>query len=712
MSLHDQIKKVRNIGIIAHIDAGKTTTTERILYYTGKNYKMGEVHDGTATMDWMIQEQERGITITSAATKCCWNDCDIHIIDTPGHVDFTAEVERSLRVLDSAVVVFCAVAGVQPQSETVWRQANKYSIPRIAFVNKMDRVGANFNRVVEQVKERLLSRPLPITLPIGAEDGFIGIVDLVEMNAHVWVPGTESDYGSCFQIQAIPDTMKEKAKSARDFLLETLSAYNDEILEKYLEDKPVSIELVKSVLREATIKNKVVPVICGAAFKNKGVQTLLDAITDYLPSPLDIPPVRGFHSKTNEPVEVTSDPDAPFSALVFKIMTDPHVGKLVYLRVYSGTLKSGAPVFNTTRGQKERIGRILQMHANQRQDIESMTAGDIVAVVGMKKIATGDTLAAEDHQLVLEIIKFPETVISVAIEPRTQADLAKLSMVLNSLMEEDPTFKARIDSETGETIIAGMGELHLEVIVDRITREFGVKATVGRPQVAYKEGIRKSARGEGRHIKQTGGRGQYGHVVLRVEPLPRGGGFEFVNSLSGGSIPKEFVKSIEQGIRNAMNDGVLAGFPVVDVKAVLLDGSYHDVDSCEIAYKVAAFEAAKDAILKASPVLLEPFMKVEIETPDQYMGDIIGNMSSRRGKVNRVEMLDDMRIIDCQAPLSDMFGYSTQLRSLSQGRACFTMEVLHYDEVPENVSAKILGNWGYSRPASQQMADIASLRAV
>jgi len=700
----EAIRKIRNIGIIAHIDAGKTTTSERILYYTGKNYKMGEVHDGTATMDWMIQEQERGITITSAATKCHWAGCDINIIDTPGHVDFTAEVERSLRVLDSAVVVFCGVAGVQPQTETVWRQADKYGVPRLAFINKMDRVGASYTRTIQQIKERLRSRPVPINIPIGAEEKFIGHVDLINMKASVWSDEKGTDLGTRFLEVEIPADLKSEAQKARDFLLETLSAYNDEILQKYLDDQPIAPELVRSVIREATLKGKMVPVLAGSAFKNKGVQALLDAVVWYLPSPLDILPAKGHHSKTGAEIQLKTDPKGPFVALVFKIASDPHVGKLAYIRVYSGTMKSGGQVLNVSRGGRDRLGRLLQMHANQRQELEMIRAGDIVAVVGLKKVGTGDTLATEDFPILLEQIKFPETVISVAIEANTQGDLAKLSNVLNILMDEDPTFRASVDQDTGETIIAGMGELHLEIIVDRILREFGVKATVGKPQVAYKEGIKVPANGEARHVKQSGGHGQYGHVILTVEPLPRGKGVEFVDHVKDGTIPRQYIKSVEQGVRDALNDGVLAGFPVVDVQITLLGGSYHEVDSSDIAFKIAGFQAAKDGLLKAHPVLLEPYMRVEVETPDQYMGDIIGNMSSRRGKVLQVEMRPEIRLIECQAPLSDMFGYSTQLRSLSQGRACFTMEVLHYDEVPASVAEKIFGIYGVKKPSKQAEA--------
>jgi elongation factor G len=700
----EQLPQLRNIGIIAHIDAGKTTTTERILFYTGRNYKMGEVHDGTATMDWMIQEQERGITITSAATKCHWQNWDINIIDTPGHVDFTAEVERSLRVLDGGVVVFCGVAGVQPQSETVWRQANRYGIPRIAFINKMDRTGANFNRCVQQIKERLNSRPLPIILPIGSEESFTGHIDLIEMTARIWEDRAKNDLGATFSTAPIPAAYLDAAQEARNELLEALSAYNDEILEDYLEDKPISAELIRATLRQATIKNKIVPVLCGSAFKNKGIQALLDAVGYYLPSPLDLPPLEGFKSNSEEKVAIHTRLDDPFCGLVFKIMTDPHVGKLVYVRAYSGTIKSGEAVYNTSRGTKERVGRILLMHANQRKDVDQVGAGDIFAVVGMKKVATGETLAASGLDVHLEKIRFPETVISIAIEPKTQADITKLSTVLQSLMDEDPTFKVHTDAETGEMIIAGMGELHLEVIVDRITREFGVQATVGRPQVSYKEGIRGVGQAEYRHVKQTGGRGQYGHCIIRVEPQPRGEGFLFVDAVRDGSVPRQFIKDVAIGVRDALNDGILAGYPVLDVKATLLGGSSHEVDSSEIAFKVAGFHAAKLAVQRASPVVLEPIMMVEIETPEQYMGDIIGNINSRRGKVINMEMREDLRIIDCHAPLAEMFGYSTQLRSLSQGRASYTMEVLHYAELSEQESQRFLSQWGILRPRQEAVS--------
>lgn len=684
------MRQVRNIGIIAHVDAGKTTTSERILFFTGKNYKMGEVHDGKATMDWMVQEQERGITITSAATKCQWLDADINIIDTPGHVDFTAEVERSLRVLDGCVVVFCSVAGVQPQSETVWRQANRYAVPRIAFVNKMDRVGANFKRVVSQIKDRLRSTPLIIALPIGAEDKFIGHVDLVEMLAYTWA-GEEAEVpGPRPASPEIPAEMKQEVEAAREELLETLATFNDELFEKYLAGEEVPVELIKETIRAATLKNDIVPVICGSSFKNKGVQALLNAIVYYMPSPLDIAAATAFDQVTNEPVAIAADSSAPFTGMAFKVATMPHVGKLVYLRVYSGTLKAGDQIYNVTRGTKERVGRILQMHANQRIDIDEVKAGDICAVVGLKRIGTGETLAADRHAPMLEKMTFPETVISVAIEPKTKADLAKLSTVLHSLMDEDPTFKASMDQETGETIIAGMGELHLEIIVDRIMREYGVQATVGAPQVAYREGIRSSVETEGKCAKQTGGRGQYGHVVMTIEPLERGSGFVFETKVKGGTVPSEYFPAVEHGVRDSLKEGPIAKYPVVDVKVTLLDGSYHEVDSSIVAFRTAAIDAMRSGLAKSSPVLLEPCMRVEIETPETYMGDIIGNINSRRGQVLNMEMRDDLRIIECQVPLAEMFNYSTHLRTLSQGRATFTMEVFNYSEVPESVATKLL----------------------
>lgn len=684
------MSKVRNIGIIAHIDAGKTTTTERILYYTGKSYKIGEVHDGKATMDWMAQEQERGITITSAATKCSWLGSDINIIDTPGHVDFTAEVQRSLRVLDGCVVVFCAVAGVQPQSEAVWRQANQYSVPRIAFVNKMDRVGSDFKRVVKQIKERLKAIPLVIALPIGAEDDYRGHIDLVEMNARVGDPNDNDALGKNIISIDIPANMISEANQAREELLDILSDFDDEIFEKHLADEPIPVELLKAALRKATIENKVVPVLCGTAFKNKGVQALLDSVVYYLPSPLDIPSAIAFSQDGQTEFEIKADPDAPFMAMAFKVAALPHIGKLVYARVYSGTLEPGAQVYNVTRGRKERIGRILQMHANQRIDLDRVCAGDIVAFIGPKKIGTGDTLALEHDSPVLEKISFPETVISVSIEPKSKAEITKLSTVLHALMEEDPTFKASTDEDTGQTLISGMGELHLEIIVDRILREFNVQAIVGVPQVAYKEGIKRKVSTEGKCAKQTGGRGQYGHVIMDIEPMPRGTGFIFETKVKGGTVPSIYFPAIEGGIKDALQEGPLAGYPVMDVKVTLLDGSYHEVDSSIIAFKTAAIEGMKAGLAKASPVLLEPSMLVRIETPEQYLGDIIANMNSRRGKVIKMEMERDIRMLECHAPLAQMFNYSTHLRSISQGRASFSMEVLHYVEVPASIAEKIL----------------------
>lgn len=686
----EAMKKVRNIGIIAHIDAGKTTTTERILYYTGKSYKIGEVHDGKATMDWMAQEQERGITITSAATKCRWLGSDINIIDTPGHVDFTAEVQRSLRVLDGAVVVFCAVAGVQPQSEAVWRQANQYSVPRIAFVNKMDRVGSDFNRVVSQITERLKSKPLVIALPIGSEDKYEGHIDLVEMNARVNDPKEIDGLGKNVVCTEIPKELLDSANLARKNLLDILSDFDDEIFEKHLSEEPIPIELIKSAIRTATIANKIVPVICGTAFKNKGVQALLDSIVYYLPSPLDIPPAIAYSQDGDKQYEIVADPNAPFAAMAFKVATLPHIGKLVYARVYSGTLEAGEQIFNVTRQRKERVGRILQMHANQRIDIKSVQAGDIVAFIGPKKIGTGDTLATNSNSPVLEKISFPETVISVSIEPKTKAEISKLSTVLHTLMDEDPTFKATTDESTGQTLISGMGELHLEIIVDRILREFNVQASVGIPQVAYKEGIKRKVTTEGKCAKQTGGRGQYGHVIMEIEPLPRGSGFVFETQVKGGTVPSIYFPAVEGGVKDALQDGPLAGYPITDVKVTLLDGSYHEVDSSIIAFKVAAIEAMKEGLLKASPVLLEPSMLVKIETPEQYLGDIIANMNSRRGKVIKMDMERDIRMLECHAPLAQMFNYSTHLRSMSQGRATFSMEILHYVEVPGSVAEKIL----------------------
>jgi elongation factor G len=683
------MQRTRNIGIIAHIDAGKTTTSERILYFTGRNYKLGETHDGTATMDWMAQEQERGITITSAATRCEWNDHKINIIDTPGHVDFTAEVERALRVLDGCLIVFCAVGGVQPQSETVWRQANKYSVPRIAFINKMDRTGADFMKVVTQIRERLKALPLIIALPIGSEDNYQGHVDLVNMNAKIWEE-SKKDPAGIMKTVDIPANMLNEAEAARENLIDILASCNDEILEKYMDGIEISNKLIKSAIREATINNMVVPVLCGTAFKNKGVQTLLDSIVDFLPSPLDILPSVGYQQDTGEEVEIAPDLKQPFSAIAFKIAAMPHIGKLVYARVYAGTLNAGDQVYNLTRGKRERVGRILQMHANQRVEIETAQAGDIVAFVGIKEIGTGDTLAAEKDAPVLEKISFPETVISVAIEPKTKVDRTRLSTVLHTLMDEDPTFRASMDDETGETIISGMGELHLEIIIDRILREFNVQASVGAPQVAYREGLRRPVTAEYRLVKQTGGRGQYGHVIMEIEPLPAGSGFVFATDVKGGTVPSSYFPAVEQGVRDALQEGPLAKKPITDVKVTLKDGSYHEVDSSLMAFRNTAIEAMKQGMLKASPVLLEPIAKVEIETPEQYVGDIVSNLNSRRGRIINMEMGNELRNVETHVPLAEMFNYSTHLRSLSQGRASFSMEILNYSDVPESIAEKVL----------------------
>ena len=680
------LQKTRNIGIVAHIDAGKTTTTERILYYTGKTYKIGEVHEGTATMDFMVQEQERGITITSACTTTFWRGHRINIIDTPGHVDFTIEVERSLRVLDGAVVIFCAVGGVEPQSETVWRQANKYKVPRITFINKMDRIGANFEGVIEQMKQRLGANPLPIQIPIGVEDTFVGVVDLVEMKAIVW---EEESLGAKFHYEEIPADLKDKAEEYRINMLETLADINDEIMEKYLEGEEITPEEIRKAIREATVTFKAVPVLCGAAFKNKGVQPLLDAIVDYLPSPLDIPPVKGVNPNTGEIEERITDPDAPLSALAFKIMTDPYVGTLTFLRIYSGRLNSGMTVYNATKRKKERIGRLVRMHANQREEITGAAAGDIVAAIGLRVTTTGDTLCDERHPIELEKLEIPEPVISVAVEPKTKADQEKLSLALQKIALEDPSFRVTVDHETGQTLIWGMGELHLEIIVDRLVREFKVGVNVGKPEVAYKETITTSAEAEGKYIRQTGGRGQYGHVKLIVEPN-RGKGFEFVSEIVGGAIPKEFIPSVEKGIREAMNEGVLAGYPVIDVKVRLVDGSYHEVDSSDLAFAIAGSIGFKEACKKANPVLLEPIMKVEVVVPEEYLGDVLGDISSRRGKVEGMDMRGNVRVVRAFVPLGEMFGYATTLRSITQGRGTFTMQFSHYDKVPDNIAEQII----------------------
>ncbi len=681
------LARTRNIGIMAHIDAGKTTTTERILYYTGRNYKMGEVHEGAATMDWMVQEQERGITITSAATTCRWRDTWINIIDTPGHVDFTVEVERSLRVLDGAVAVFDAVAGVEPQTETVWRQANKYGVPRICFVNKMDRVGADFVRTVDMIRNRLDAVPAVAQLPIGAESQFVGVIDLLERTALVW----EDGMGEKWSETEIPAHLETAAEEARHQLVDVLSNYDDSIMEKYLADEKITGDDLRRSLRAATLASQVVPVLCGSAFKNKGVQPMLDAVVDYLPSPLDLPPTQGTRPGKDELEERTPDDDAPFSALAFKIMTDPYVGKLTYLRVYSGTLRKGGTVLNSSKDKRERVGRLLQMHANHREDKDAIFSGDIVAAVGLKVTSTGDTLTAPDHPILLEALVFPEPVIHVAVEPKTKADQDKLSRALFSLSEEDPTFRVRTDEETGQTVISGMGELHLEVLVDRMLREFSVDANVGKPQVAYRETIRKPVKDiQGRYVRQTGGRGQYGHAVINLEPTGPGGGYEFVDKITGGSIPKEYIPAVDAGIQEALTSGVLAGYPTVDVRVTLVDGSYHDVDSSEMAYKIAGSMAVKDAAKKASPVLLEPVMAVEVVTPEDYMGDVIGDLSARRGKVEGMESRGTSQVVRAQVPLADMFGYATDLRSRTQGRATYTMQFDAYSEVPESISREIV----------------------
>jgi elongation factor G len=678
--------KYRNVGFAAHIDAGKTTTTERVLFYSGKVHKIGEVDEGTATMDWMIQERERGITITSAATTTTWGDYRINIIDTPGHVDFTVEVERSMRVLDGVCIIFCAVGGCQPQSETVWRQATRYKVPRIAFVNKMDRVGADFFRVVRQINERLLANPVCIQLPIGAEENFQGVIDLVKMKAIVY----KDELGMNFDEVDIPAEYQEQARAYHDKLVEAAAEADDALLEKYLEKHTLTETEIKIGIRKACIAAKIIPVACGTSFKNKGVQPLLDAITDYLPAPIDVPPVKGFNPKTGAEEMRECRDDESFSALAFKIMSDPYVGRLTYFRVYSGILKTGSYILNSNKDNKERIGRVLQMHANKREEVEEVYAGDIAAAVGLKNTTTGDTLCAEDKPIILEAIQFPEPVIFVAIEPKTKADQEKLGLALQRLAEEDPTFKIKGDIETGQTIISGMGELHLEIIVDRLLREFKVEANVGKPQVAYKETVRGAAESEGKFIRQTGGRGQYGHVYIKVEPLEQNKGFEFVNEIVGGSIPREYIPAVENGIKEALSTGVLAGYPVIDVRVSLTDGSYHEVDSSEIAFKIAGSMAFKSGVLKAKPVLLEPVMKVEVVVPEQYMGDVIGDLNSRRGRIENLEMHVGVQQIKAKVPLSEMFGYATDLRSKTQGRGTHTMEFANYEEVPKNISEAII----------------------
>lgn len=678
---------LRNIGIMAHIDAGKTTTTERILFYTGKTHKIGEVHEGAATMDWMVQEQERGITITSAATTAWWKGHRINIIDTPGHVDFTVEVERSLRVLDGAVTVFCAKGGVQPQSETVWRQADKYGVPRMAYVNKMDTLGADFYRVMDMMKDRLKARPVPVMLPIGAEDSFVGVVDLLKMKAEIY----RDDKGKDIEETEIPADMLEQAQEYHTLLVETACEADDEMMEKYLMGEEPSIEEIQAGLRKLTIANQIIPVCCGSSYKNKGVQLLLDAVLAYMPSPLDIPAIEGHDANTGEPITREADDNAPFSALAFKVATDPFVGRLCFLRVYSGRLEAGSYALNATKGKRERIGRIVQMHANHREEIPNVETGDIAAAVGLKDTTTGDTLCAEDSAVILEAMEFPEPVIQLAIEPKSKTDQDKLSTSLIKLQEEDPTFRMYTDQETGQTIISGMGELHLEIIVDRLKREFKVDVNVGKPQVAYRETIRGSAKDvEGKFVRQSGGRGQYGHAVISIEPSEPGQGFVFENKTVGGSIPKEFIGPIENGAREAAQNGILAGFPLIDVKVTLTFGSYHDVDSNEMAFKIAGSMALKNAVAKAQPVLLEPYMGVEVTVPEDYMGDVIGDLNSRRGRIEGMEARSGAQVIRAQVPLSEMFGYATNLRSRTQGRGVFTMQFDHYEEVPSNVAKAII----------------------
>ena len=682
------LERTRNIGIMAHIDAGKTTTTERILYYTGVNYKLGETHEGTATMDWMEQEQERGITITSAATTCFWRDTRINIIDTPGHVDFTVEVERSLRVLDGCVTVLCAKGGVEPQSETVWRQADHYHVPRMIYVNKMDIMGADFYHVLDMVHDRLKCNAVPIQLPIGKEEDFVGIIDLVDMNARRYY----DDLGKDMRTEEIPEDMRELAQEYRDKLLEAVSDFDEEIMELYLEGEEVPADRIRAAIRKATVAVKMVPVTCGTSYKNKGVQKLLDAIVDYMPSPLDVPPVEGTHPKTEETETRSADDDAPFSALAFKIMTDPYVGKLGFFRVYSGTLESGKTVMNSTKGQRERIGRILQMHANHREDIEQVWSGDIAAAVGLKNTTTGDTLCDEKHPIILESMEFPDPVIRVAIEPKTKAGQEKMAVALQKLAEEDPTFKTYTDEETGQTIIAGMGELHLEIIVDRLLREFKVEANVGKPQVSYKETIKRSATVDTRYARQTGGKGQFAHVKLTIEPNEPGKGYEFVNKVTGGAIPKEFIPCVDQGIQGAMLSGVLAGYQVVDVKATLFDGSFHEVDSSEMAFKICGSMAFKEACQKAEPTLLEPIMKVVVTAPEEYMGDVMGDINARRGQILGSDIRNGAAIIECNVPLSTMFGYATDLRSKTQGRATYSMEPSHFIELPKSLQESLVNS--------------------
>ena len=688
------LEKTRNIGIMAHIDAGKTTTTERILYYTGRSYKIGEVHEGTATMDWMVQEQERGITITSAATTCFWRDCRVNIIDTPGHVDFTVEVERSLRVLDGAVAILDAVSGVEPQTETVWRQADKYRVPRMVYVNKMDRVGADFYQCVDLVRERLGAHPVAVQIPIGREDQYRGLVDLIDEVGLVWTDDDDS-LGKEYTKIEIPEDMREQVKEYREKMIEGLAEVDEHLMEKYVHGEPITPAELKAAVRKGTISMKLFPILCGASFKNKGVQPLLDAVIDYLPSPLDIPPMQGINPETKELEERKASDDAPFAALAFKIMNDQHVGQLVFLRVYSGTLEAGSGVYNSTKDKKERVGRLLRMHANKKEEVEAVASGDIAAAIGLKLTTTGDTLCDPDRPIVLESMTFPEPVIAVAIEPKTRADEEKLGVSLSRLALEDPTFRVTSDEETGQTLIHGMGELHLEIIVDRLLREFRVEANVGKPQVAYRETIRKMAEAQGRYVRQTGGRGQYGDVYLEVEPNEAGKGFEFENKIVGGTIPREYIPAVEKGIREALDTGVLAGYPIVDIKVRLTDGSYHDVDSSEMAFKIAASMGFKEACRRAKPVLLEPVMDVEVVTPEEYMGAIVGDLNSRRGRIASMEARGSSQVIRATVPLGQMFGYATEMRSMTQGRATYTMQFSRYEEVPlaiaEEIMAKVAG---------------------
>jgi len=685
------IERLRNIGIVAHIDAGKTTTTERILYYTGRTYKIGEVHEGAATMDWMEQEKERGITITAATTACYWeregNKFQINIIDTPGHVDFSVEVVRSMKVLDGIVFIFSAVEGVQPQSEANWRWADRFSVPRIAFINKLDRLGADFYRVFSEIEEKLTLKPVAVQIPIGAEDNFKGVVDLMEMKAIIWL---EETLGAKYEIVDIPEDLVDKASEWREKMVEAIVETDDALMEKYLEGQEISVQELREALRKATIERQVAPVLCGSAFKNKGVQPLLDAVIDYLPSPIDLPPIKGTNPNTGEVEERKPLDSEPFCAYAFKVMSDPYAGQLTYIRVFSGSLKAGSYVLNVTKGEKQRVGRLLLMHANSREEITDISAGEICAVVGLDA-STGDTLSDEKHPIILEKLEFPDPVISMAIEPKTKKDQEKLSQVLNRFMKEDPTFKASADPETGQTLIHGMGELHLEIMVDRMKREYNIEVNVGKPQVAYKETIRKKAQGEGKFIRQTGGRGQYGHAVIEVEPLKRGEGFIFENAIVGGVIPKEFIPAVEKGIKEAMEGGILAGYPVVDVKVRLFDGSFHEVDSSEIAFQIAGSMAFKDAAKKADPVLLEPIMEVEVEMPEEYVGDVIGDLNSRRGKIMGMENKGVITVVRAMVPLAEMFGYATTLRSLTQGRGTFIMKFSHYEEVPQHIAEKIIG---------------------